>query len=73
MFREVKKAKHECRSRQVTAVFKPSEYNSAIKIANVMECSTNSILNFALKEYIERNQDKIAEYDRREGEHEEEN
>ena len=73
MLKDKQRVKYEHRNRQVTVVYKPSTYQAAKKIASITGCSTNNILNIALEEYIERNQDKIAQYDKEEGEHEEDN
>ena len=64
----VKKTKIEARSRQVTVTFKPSVYKSMQKIAYIYQCSTNNVLNIAVEEYAKAHQDIVNEYDKTEGE-----
>lgn len=61
--RKRRKPEEECRTRQVTAVFRGDTYVSAQKIASVRGCSTNNVLNIALEDYIRRNGNEVKEYD----------
>lgn len=64
----IKKTKFEARSRQVTVTFKPSVYESMQKIAYIYQCSTNNVLNMAVEEYAKTHQHIINEYNKIEGE-----